>query len=120
MMVLNGVLIGVIGTACLSRRDEPCRSGASSRRTDRSSCPAIFIAGGAGLILGRGLLDPGMLPRREALAESGGLAIRLLLGVLPMLVIAGVIEGFISPVAMPAVAEVRHRRRRCSCCSRST
>jgi hypothetical protein len=51
--------------------------------------PAIFIAGGAGLILGRGLLDPGTLPRREALAASGSRAIRLLLGVVPMLIIAG-------------------------------
>ena len=42
-----------------------------------------------------------MLPRREALAESGGLAIRLLLGVIPMLIVAGAIEGFISPVALP-------------------
>ena len=42
-----------------------------------------------------------MLPRRDALAEAGGLAIRLLLGVVPLLVIAGVIEGFVSPVAIP-------------------
>jgi uncharacterized membrane protein SpoIIM required for sporulation len=101
MMVLNGLLIGVVGTACF-------RAGLSlslwSFVAPHGSLelPAIFIAGGAGLVLGRGLLDPGMLPRREALAESGGRAIRLLLGVIPMLVVAGVIEGFISPVALPA------------------
>jgi uncharacterized membrane protein SpoIIM required for sporulation len=65
--------------------------------------PAIFLAGGAGLILGRGLLEPGTLPRRDALAEAGGRAIRLVLGVIPILVVAGVIEGFISPVPMPAM-----------------
>jgi uncharacterized membrane protein SpoIIM required for sporulation len=102
MMVLNGLLIGVVGTACFA-------AGMSlslwSFVAPHGSLelPAIFIAGGAGLILGRGLLDPGMLPRREALAESGGRAIRLLLGVIPMLIIAGAIEGFISPVPMSPV-----------------
>ncbi len=110
MMVLNGLLIGVVGTACF-------RAGLSlslwSFVAPHGSLelPAIFIAGGAGLILGHGLLDPGMLPRREALAESGGRAIRLLLGVIPMLIIAGAIEGFISPGGAPADAEVRDRRR---------
>lgn len=100
MMVLNGLLIGVVGTACF-------RAGLSlslwSFVAPHGSLelPAIFIAGGAGLVLGRGLLDPGMLPRRDALTESGGRAIRLLLGVIPMLIIAGIIEGFISPVALP-------------------
>jgi len=101
MMVLNGVLIGVIGVACF-------RAGMSlslwSFIAPHGSLelPAIFIAGGAGLLLGRGLLDPGTLPRREALAEAGGRAIRLLLGVIPLLIIAGVIEGFISPVPISA------------------
>jgi uncharacterized membrane protein SpoIIM required for sporulation len=100
MMVLNGLLIGVVGTACF-------RAGLSlslwSFIAPHGSLelPAIFIAGGAGLILGRGLLDPGTLPRREALAESGSRAIRLLLGVIPMLILAGAIEGFVSPVALP-------------------
>ena len=101
MMLLNGVLIGVIGVACF-------RAGLSvslwSFVAPHGSLelPAIFIAGGAGLILGRGLLDPGTLPRREALAAAGGKAIRLLLGVIPLLLIAGAIEGFVSPVPIAA------------------
>jgi uncharacterized membrane protein SpoIIM required for sporulation len=97
MMLLNGVLIGVIGVACF-------RAGLSvslwSFVAPHGSLelPAIFIAGGAGLILARGLLDPGTLPRREALAAAGSRAIRLLLGVIPLLLIAGIIEGFVSPV----------------------
>jgi uncharacterized membrane protein SpoIIM required for sporulation len=104
MMVLNGLLIGVVGTACF-------RAGLSlslwSFVAPHGSLelPAIFIAGGAGLILGHGLFDPGLLPRRDALAESGGVAIRLLLGVIPMLIVAGAIEGFISPVAIPTTAK---------------
>jgi uncharacterized membrane protein SpoIIM required for sporulation len=104
MMVFNGLLIGVIGTACF-------RAGMSLSLWSfvaphgALELPAIFIAGGAGLLLGRGLLDPGTLPRREALAESGGRAIRLLLGVIPLLIVAGVIEGFVSPVPIEPVTK---------------
>ena len=58
-------------------------------------------AGGAGLEIARGLLFPGLLPRQKSLAEAGGRAARLLLGTIPMLVVAGVIEGFYSPSNAP-------------------
>jgi uncharacterized membrane protein SpoIIM required for sporulation len=59
--------------------------------------PAIFISGGAGLEIARGMLFPGLLPRRESLALAGGRAARLMIGIVPMLVVAGIIEGFLSP-----------------------
>jgi uncharacterized membrane protein SpoIIM required for sporulation len=58
---------------------------------------AIFFAGGAGLMLGWALLVPGERTRREALIEKGELAIKLLAGCIPLLIIAGTIEGFVSP-----------------------
>jgi len=63
---------------------------------------AIFIAGGAGLLIGNALLIPGDLRRIDALVENGRLAIKLILGCIPMLLIAGLIEGFISPAHIPA------------------
>jgi uncharacterized membrane protein SpoIIM required for sporulation len=63
--------------------------------------PAIFIAGGAGLEIARGLLFPGLLSRRDSLEKAGGRATRLLLGTIPMLIVAGVIEGFFSPSSAP-------------------
>lgn len=59
---------------------------------------AIFIAGGAGLIIGLALLVPGERTRRESLVERGTVAIRLMAGCIPLLVIAGCIEAFISPL----------------------
>jgi hypothetical protein len=59
--------------------------------------PAIFIAGGAGLRIAQGMLFPGLLSRRDSLAKAGGEAVRLLLGTVPVLIVAGCIEGFISP-----------------------
>ena len=58
---------------------------------------AICIAGGAGLLLARAIYAPGDLPRRDAMRIAGGEAARLMVGVALMLVIAGVIEGFITP-----------------------
>jgi uncharacterized membrane protein SpoIIM required for sporulation len=57
----------------------------------------IFIAGGAGLLIGSALVLPGNLSRSDALKTRGKEAIRLMMGVAPLLVVAGIIEGFISP-----------------------
>jgi uncharacterized membrane protein SpoIIM required for sporulation len=57
----------------------------------------IFIAGGAGLLIGTALLMPGNLSRGDALKSRGMEAVRLIVGCIPLLVLAGTIEGFISP-----------------------
>jgi uncharacterized membrane protein SpoIIM required for sporulation len=59
---------------------------------------AIFIAGGAGLMVGLALLVPGERTRQEALIERGMLAIKLMAGCFPLFLIAGFIEAFISPL----------------------
>jgi uncharacterized membrane protein SpoIIM required for sporulation len=58
----------------------------------------ICIGAGAGLMLGVAVLAPGSRTRTEALVERGRDAVRLLLGVTPLLVLAGLIEGFITPL----------------------
>ena len=57
----------------------------------------IFIAGGAGLLIGSAILMPGNLTRADALKTRGMEAVRLMVGVAQLLVVAGIIEGFISP-----------------------
>jgi uncharacterized membrane protein SpoIIM required for sporulation len=57
----------------------------------------IFMAGGSGLMLGWSILRPGLMRRRDSLAQAAGKAVRLLIGAVPLLVVAGTIEGFISP-----------------------
>ncbi len=58
---------------------------------------AIFIAGGAGLMVGKAILKPGLLRRRDAIVQATQKAVILALGCVPILFIAGLIEGFISP-----------------------
>lgn len=57
----------------------------------------IFIAGGAGLQLGWALFNPGPYSRRDALGLAARRALYLVIATIPLLVIAGLIEGFISP-----------------------
>jgi uncharacterized membrane protein SpoIIM required for sporulation len=96
MMVFNGVLMGVIGAACwLGGMSLSLWSFVAPHGV--LELPAIFIGGGAGLRLAQGMLFPGMLPRRQSIARAGGEAVRLLLGVIPILIIAGSLEGFVSP-----------------------
>lgn len=57
----------------------------------------IVMAGGAGLALGWAVLRPGLLRRRDALALAARQSVRLVIGAVPLLVVAGLIEGFLSP-----------------------
>ena len=102
MMFFNGLLMGVIGTACalaglgLSLWSFVAPHGALE-------LPAIFIAGGAGFKMAQGLLFPGMLPRRQSLVVAGREATTMVLGTVPILILAGTLEAFVSPtgVAIP-------------------
>jgi len=95
-MLRNGILLGVIGGACwfygmsLSLWSFVAPHGVLE-------LPAIFIAGGAGLLLAKGMLFPGLLPRRDSIARAGTEGVQLMLGTIPILIVAGSIEGFISP-----------------------
>jgi uncharacterized membrane protein SpoIIM required for sporulation len=57
----------------------------------------IFISGGAGLLIGSAMIMPGDMTRADALKTRGMEAVRLMMGVAVLLVVAGTIEGFISP-----------------------
>lgn len=61
----------------------------------------VFIAGAAGLQMAWALLSPGLLGRRDALALAARRAVLLLVGAAPLLVIAGLVEGFVSPSDLP-------------------
>jgi uncharacterized membrane protein SpoIIM required for sporulation len=99
MLLFNGLLIGVIGMACHL-------SGMSLKLWEFVAphgvleLPAIFIAGGAGLRVAAGLLFPGYLPRRESLVRAGTEGVQLLMGSIPILIMAGTIEGFVSPTGL--------------------
>lgn len=100
MMFFNGLLIGVIGAACAqAHMSRELWSFVAAHGS--LELPSIFIAGGAGLRLAWGLLFPGMMRRGDSLALAGGESVRLISGTIPMLFVAGILEGFLSPSSAP-------------------
>ena len=57
---------------------------------------AIWVAGAAGFLLGRSVVAPGDMLRSDALVVSGRRAVRMVGGAAILLVVAGLIEGFVS------------------------
>ncbi len=62
---------------------------------------AIQIAGAAGLMIAAGIVAPGAVRRRDAIAGNARRAGVLFAGVASMLAVAGTIEGFFSPLRLP-------------------
>ncbi len=66
---------------------------------------AICISGAAGLLLATAMLMPGDRTRREALATNGVRSLHLVACVVMFLIMAGIIEGNISPSKLPDSAK---------------
>lgn len=58
---------------------------------------AIFISGGAGLMMARAMLFPGLYRRLDALRLVAPSAMGMFAGCVMLLLVAGMIEGFVSP-----------------------
>lgn len=96
ILLLNGILIGAIA-ALIGQNNLAYPFWAFVFPHGSLELPAIFLAGGAGFLIGRAILFPGRYRRGEALRHYGSQAAQLVYGIVPMLVVAGIIEGFISP-----------------------
>jgi uncharacterized membrane protein SpoIIM required for sporulation len=96
LLFFNGILIGAIASL-VSQYDLAYPFWAFVFPHGSLELPAIFFAGGAGLLIAKGLLFPGKYRRQDALRIYGYEAAQLVFGIVPMLVIAGAIEGFFSP-----------------------
>ncbi|MBC7894357.1 MAG: stage II sporulation protein M [Cytophagaceae bacterium] len=67
---------------------------------------AIWCAGAAGLLIGTALVRPGEYSRADALVIRGRLALRLVAVATILLLVAGVIEGFLSTSSAPVQVKV--------------
>jgi len=99
-IVYNGLLLGVIGTAC-HQYGMSVLLWSFVAGHGALELPSILIAGGAGFRLGHAMLFPGALRWKDSVAQGGVEAARLVSGIIPLLVIAGTLEGFFSPSQAP-------------------
>ena len=67
---------------------------------------AVFVAAGIGLRTGWAWVAPGPLPRSESLAQAGRAAVVVALGLVPVLLVSGVIEAFVTPSGLPTWARI--------------
>lgn len=100
VLIFNGVLLGAVA-GIFANNEANMQLWSFVLPHGVIELTAICIAGGAGLWLGSALLLPGRMTRREAMVVRGREAVSLIGGTAVMLVVAGMIEGFISPSDLP-------------------
>ena len=67
---------------------------------------AVVLAGAAGMAMGWALVAPGDRSRGRAFTESARRSVVVVLGLMVAFVIAGLIEGFVTPSGLPTAARV--------------
>ncbi|WP_052447528.1 stage II sporulation protein M [Clostridium polynesiense] len=97
VLLMNGAMLGTF-TAVIYMYGDPVNFWSLILPHGVIELTAIFIAGAAGLIIGRSILVPGELSRKHALIKSSKKAVSLIAGIVFMLIIAGIIEGFFTPL----------------------
>lgn len=101
LIVFNALMLGALG-ALFSQARFGADFWATVAPHGFIELTAIQIAGGAGLLIAASVLFPGRLRRRDTIARAGRRAGTLIGGVVAMLCVAGIIEGFFSPLRFPA------------------
>jgi uncharacterized membrane protein SpoIIM required for sporulation len=96
LLVYNGLIFGaVLGVAAANGNLGQLLRLVVAHGVLELSC--IVVAGAAGLRMGWALVAPGRLTRGAALAAQARPAMAVVLGTAPWLVVAGVVEGYVSP-----------------------
>ena len=99
-LYVNGMMLGVIGAAC-HHYGMSLALWSFVAAHGSLELPSIVIAGAAGLRLGHAMLFPGGYRWKDSVARGGIEATRLVSGIIPLLVVAGCLEGFFSPSQAP-------------------
>ncbi|MCC7077676.1 MAG: stage II sporulation protein M [Acidimicrobiia bacterium] len=104
-MAYNGLMVGAFGAYAAD----------SDRMTDFLALVTphgileltlIVLAGAAGMRIGWALIAPGRRRRSKALVDAGREGLRVLVGSLLFLVVAGAIEGLVTPAGLPPVVNI--------------
>jgi uncharacterized membrane protein SpoIIM required for sporulation len=105
--VYNGVIIGtVIGLASGAGNGSAVVELVAPHGFLELSC--IAVAAAAGFRVGWGVIDPGPRSRAAALVAEARAGAEVVLGTIPWLVVAGLVEGFVTPrrIGVPAALAV--------------
>ncbi len=95
MLVSNGVMVGVF-QYFFYERGLLGESFLTIWTHGALEISSIVLSGAAGIVAGKGLLFPGTYHRLKAFQMSAQRGLKIYLGIVPILIIAGFIEGFIT------------------------
>ncbi|TMC51106.1 MAG: stage II sporulation protein M [Chloroflexi bacterium] len=104
ILFLNGWTLGMLGAAVHAGGDDGA-FWALIVPHGVLELSVIVIAGGTGLMIGDAILRPGLRRRSDALVEAARTAAVIASGIAALLIIAGCIEAFVTPSAMPDVGK---------------
>ncbi len=96
VLIENGILLGAVaGLAIGAGNGRPFFELVVAHGVLELSC--IAVSGAAGLRLASAIVDPGTRTRMEALRVEARAAVEMVLGTAVWLVVAGLVEGFLTP-----------------------
>ena len=107
LLIYNGAVLGVVGGLAVSSGNGSIFFQlVTAHGVLELSC--ITVAGAAALRMGWALVEPGRRTRPQALGAEAREAIKIVLGTAPWLVVAGLIEGLVTPagLGLPAVLAI--------------
>jgi uncharacterized membrane protein SpoIIM required for sporulation len=67
---------------------------------------AVFLAAAAGMRLGWSVVSPGNRPRGQVLAEQGRAVVAVAVGLVAVLLVAGLIEALVTPSPLPTFVRI--------------
>jgi len=98
VLFYNGMLIGALAAYAALSGYNPAEFYSLILPHGVLELSAVFLSGACGLMNGKAVLIPGKFSRKDALVSAAKESAALLPGVAAMLVIAGLIEGFFTPL----------------------
>jgi len=101
----NGLLLGAL-TALIYKYGNPLNYWSLILPHGVMELTAIFISGAAGLIIAHKFLVPGEHSRKHGLISGAKKAASLLFGIILLLIIAAIIEGFFTPLPIDPIVKL--------------
>jgi uncharacterized membrane protein SpoIIM required for sporulation len=96
VLLQNGVMLGVVGGLAIGAGNgRPFFELVTAHGVLELSC--IIVSGLAGLRIAAAVIDPGPRARMDALRVEARAAVEIIIGTIPWLVLAGLVEGFLTP-----------------------
>ncbi len=105
VLVYNGINVG-IAAGLFYNVGEPGKFWGLILPHGLLELTAVLVAGAAGLRLGWALIAPGDRPRSVALADEGRRSVVIIIGLMLAFIVAGLIEGFVTPSPLSTVARI--------------